>query len=271
MSEHKQEKWLYTFIISKEIESEKLIEETVNGEVVKVMRKVKEKQDFSFALKRPNRRLYERGDLFYGVQLAEGIRAGLLTKALLLKRYREDGGALSEGDSRLFDSLLTKLNELELQHQRFLVNLDKLTPEENAKRVETVFNEKTNVLQQLQAFETINRALFSHTAESKADVQLANWWTVHLAYWDEKADNNFTEFFQGATFEDRMKQWDEMYDKNEDFLLTALARFSLLISVWLAGAATPEDFKTVEKQQMPEAEKPKETPPPSPTETPAAS
>lgn len=249
MSEHKQEKWLHTFTISKETEEEKQVEETVNGEVVKVTRKVKTLKDVVFALKKPNRRLYERADLFYGVQLAAGIRAGLLTKALLLKRYRDDGGALSEGDTQYFNNLVEQLSVVELEHQRALANLDKLSVSDNEKRIKEAFDKKFDIVRKLQSFETINRALFSHTAESKAEMQLSNWWTVYLGYWDENGDGNYTEFFKGDNFEDKMKYWDELYDKDEAFFLEALARFSLIIGLWSNGANTPDDFKSSEVQQ----------------------
>jgi hypothetical protein len=259
MSEHKQEKWLYTFSIPKTIEVEKLVEEEIEGQQVKVQRKVQEKQDFRFALKRPNRRMFENADIFYGVSLAEGIRAGLLTKALLLKRYRDDGGALSEGDTQYFNQLVEDLSILEKDHQRFILNLDKLPEEENNTRVKDTFNKKIEVLQKLQAFETINRALFSHTAEAKADVQLTNWWTVHLAYWDEKSDGNFTEFFPGTGYEQKMQHWDKLYETDEPFLLESLARFALLIGLWTAGAQNSQDFENGEKFQVSAEETQKKT------------
>jgi hypothetical protein len=254
MSEHKQEKWLYSFIIPKEVEVEKQVEETLNNEQVKVTRKVKEKQNVKFALKRPNRRLYERADLFYGVQLADGIRAGLLTKALLLKRYRNDGGALSEGDTAQFHALGQQLAVLEENHQRYIANFEKLPQEENEKRIKEVFQKKRDVLQELQAFESINRALFAHTAETKADVQQTNWWTTNLAYWDKAGDGNFVEFFEGETFEDRMKKWDEFYDSGDPFLLEILARFSIIIGLWNAGATTQDEFEDGQKTQIPTEE-----------------
>ncbi len=251
MSEHKQEKWLYTFGITQEKEVEKTLEETIDGQVVKVTRKTKEQIRVPFALKKPNRRLYERADLFYGVQLAEGIRAGLLTKALLLKRYRADGGALSENDALYFDGLSKEYALLENEHQRRLANLDKVPEEENQTRIKETYEKKSKILEQLQAFETINRALFAHTAETKADIQLSNWWTVFLAYWDENSDGNFKEFFPGDTFDEKMKHWDVLYEKDERFFLEALARFALTVSFWNAGAQSQNEFEEADKQQFP--------------------
>ena len=41
-----------------------------------------------FFVRRPNRKLYDDAELYYAVKLSEGIKAGLLTKALLEKRWK---------------------------------------------------------------------------------------------------------------------------------------------------------------------------------------
>ncbi len=251
MSEAKQPKYLYEFTVNKEIKVEKLVDEVVNEQTVKVQREVKEVQSIKFALRRPNRRMYEKADLFYGISLSEGIRAGLLTKALLLKRYRNDGGALSEADTNHFNKLMRDLAVLENEHQRYLANLDNTAKDENNKRIQDTYQKKIEVLQNLQAFENINQALFSHTAESKADVQLSNWWTIHLAYWDEKADGNYTEFFSGANFDEKMEYWDSLYEKDDSFYTEVLSRFSLLVAMWNSGVTKSEDFAAAEQQQSP--------------------
>lgn len=248
MSEHKENnKWLYKFTIDKEIEVEKSEEREIDGKKVKVTEKVKENKPITFALKRPNRKIWETADLFYGVKLSEGIRAGLLTKALLLKRYRNDGGALSDSDAEYFNELTQKLSSLENEHQRYLTNIDKLPNEERTKKIDNVINQKLEVLQSLQTLENVNQALFAHTAETKAQIQLNNWWIVHLSYWDKNNDGNFVEFFPGETFEQKMCEWDNYDNDQEKFVIDALARFALLIGLWKAGAQTEEDFKQGER------------------------
>jgi len=186
-------KYLYSFSIDKEIETEREVEEIVNGEKVKIKRKIKEKIPIHFAIKRPNRKIVQKADMFYGVTLSEGIRAGLLTKALLLKRYRNDGGALSEADATYFAELASRLSELEDEHQRLLINLEKISQEDRSEKMGEIVKEKMQVIQQLQNLETINQALFAHTAETKAQNELINWWIVHLSVWDEKGGEDYID------------------------------------------------------------------------------
>jgi len=247
MSEHKINQWLYTFTVDREVEVEQSEAQLVNGETVKITKKVKEKHPLKFALKRPNRRLYEEADMFYGIKLSEGIRAGLLTRALLLKRYRNDGGALSDADATYFQELSTQYSQLEEKHQRLLVNLEKLPNETKQKEIDEIIKQKTTIVQALQSLEALNQALFAHTAESKAQTHLVNWWVVNLSYWDKEGKDEFVEFFPGEGYEEKMKQWDIFEEDREGYVLEAVARFSLLIGLWNAGAQSTEDFENGEK------------------------
>jgi len=94
--EEKTKKWLYEFFVKKTVEK-KETEKSKNdkGEEVETTKTVKEESNIPLMLKKPNRKLYEQADLFYGIKLSEGINAGLLTKSLLAKRYSNDVGFLS--------------------------------------------------------------------------------------------------------------------------------------------------------------------------------
>lgn len=240
-------KWLYIFSVNKETEVEETTEQEVNGEKVKITKKVKKQLPINFALKRPNRSLMEQADMFYGVKLSEGIRAGLLTRALLLKRYRNDGGALSDADSQYFYELTSRLSSLEEDHQRIMINMDKLPEGEKDKKLSDVVKQKMEVLQSLQSLESLNQALFAHTAEAKAQVQLNNWWIVNLAYWDKEGKGEFIEFFQGNSFDKKMNQWDSFEENPESYIVEALTKFALLIGLWNAGAKSKEEFQQGEK------------------------
>ena len=92
-------KWLYSFTINREIETEKKSKSTNDeGKEVEVIEKVKETTPVEFSIQKPYRKLYDDAELFYGVKMSEGIKAGLLTRNLLAKRYEDDGGAFSETD-----------------------------------------------------------------------------------------------------------------------------------------------------------------------------
>ena len=94
-------KWLYAFPLPRTFE--KLVEETrkEDGQEIKVTKNKVVTEDVEVFLKRPTRKLYDECNLFYSVEISRGVKAGLLTRAMIAKRYKNDGGGLSEGEQNL--------------------------------------------------------------------------------------------------------------------------------------------------------------------------
>ena len=106
-------KKLYEFSLNKEVEvKETTNEKNEKGEEIQVSKNVKKEVLQKFFIKKPNRSLFDEAELFYGVRLSEGIKAGLLTRALLAKRFTNDGGIFSEIDKEQYTSLYLKLFQL---------------------------------------------------------------------------------------------------------------------------------------------------------------
>ena len=76
-----------------------------NGAEITTTKDVDKDVDRYIILKKPNRRLFDDAELFYGVCLSQGIKAGLLTRALLSKRFSNDGGVMSDSDKEEYADL----------------------------------------------------------------------------------------------------------------------------------------------------------------------
>ena len=84
MAKKKLKKWLYDFTINREVEKERTTtSKNKEGQKVETTETYEEVIPVSFFLKKPNRKLYDDAELFYGVKMSEGIKAGLLTRNLL--------------------------------------------------------------------------------------------------------------------------------------------------------------------------------------------
>ena len=103
-------KKLFAFKLDREIK-ETVSESSKNdkGETVTTEKEVTKEARQTVLLKKPTRSLFDDAELFYGVKLSEGIKAGLLTRALLAKRFSNDGGVLSEDDKDKYAELYLKL------------------------------------------------------------------------------------------------------------------------------------------------------------------
>ena len=51
-------------------------------------------------LKEPNRRQIEEADMEYSIEMSQCVKRGILTKAMLAKKYSDSGGLLAEEDAK---------------------------------------------------------------------------------------------------------------------------------------------------------------------------
>ena len=103
-------KWLYEFAVNDQKEIEQIeTSQDDQGNEIKTTKKVKKIVPVKFKILKPTRKMFDDAELFYGVKLSEGIKAGLLTKALLAKRYQNDGGAMSEPEKEKYSKLYIEL------------------------------------------------------------------------------------------------------------------------------------------------------------------
>jgi hypothetical protein len=165
-------KWLYTFQVNRDVE----VEETTakkndKGEEIKETKTIKKTRPVKVKIRKPSRRMFDDGELYYGVKLSEGIKAGLLTRAQLAKRYEDDGGSLSDSDKERYSEVYLALFEKENQLQRYQLNLEKMSDEEKKDKISSLLIEMSDLRRELQEFEASQSALFDQTAENRAKKQ----------------------------------------------------------------------------------------------------
>ena len=93
---------IYSFTVELSKEKEKKVEKTIidkdTGEekTVSVNEKFTEKEPVRVILKEPNRRQIEEADMEYSIEISQCIKRGILTKAMLAKKYSDSGGLMAE-------------------------------------------------------------------------------------------------------------------------------------------------------------------------------
>ena len=103
-------KRIYEFEANKEeTVKEESVEKKKDGTEVTTSKDVKKEVPHKFFLRRPTRAMTDEAELYYGVKLAEGIKAGLLTRALLEKRFENDGGTRSNEENKQYKEVVEKL------------------------------------------------------------------------------------------------------------------------------------------------------------------
>jgi hypothetical protein len=242
-------KWLYTFTINRETETEKREKSTnEDGKEVEIIEKVKEKQPVEFLIQKPNRKLFDEAELFYGVKMSEGIKAGLLTRNLLAKRYEDDGGAFSEAEKQRYSELYLAIYNKEEEYQRLQLNLDNKPQELKDTLAQDLLYELSDLRRELTDIENAQSNIFDQTAENRAKNQTIMWWVLNLSHWKEFKHKDAEQFFGAGAYDEKLDKYDDLEEEDDNFMGEAIRKLAYFVSFWYMGRATSkEEFKTVEE------------------------
>lgn len=239
-------KYLYQFSVNRQDEVEECeVSKNEAGEEIKTIKKVKKQTPVVFAIKRPNRKLREDAEMFYAVKMSDGIKAGLLTRALLAKRYANDGGSMSEPERVKMAELYIEFLNKETDIQKIQLNLENLTEDQKQEKLKIVAADLASVRGQIEEINVQQNSLFEHTAESKAENKTVFWWLVNLAYQEEGRDI-FKPVFYGESHEDKLDSYEKFEEKEDLFWNEVIKKFSWYVSAWYHGGITAkEDFDKI--------------------------
>ena len=243
-------KTIYEFAINKE-GLVKETEESVNeeGQKVTITKDVVSQIPHKYFIKKPTRALFDEAELFYGVKLSEGVKAGLLTRTLLNKRYVDDGGILADkakdAEADAYKDLYNAQNEIQ--------RLDALEEKDRPDYFETKKKElqdKISVIKSsLTELEMQKESLFDNTAETRARNKVITWWILFLSYYEKNGEKQ--PFFGEGNYETRMNKYDEIFESEDPHMIKVANAFIYFISFWYVGrAATKEDFDLLKTDQQ---------------------
>ena len=236
-------KRIYEFTVNKEeTVQEKSVEKKKDGSEVTTSKDVVKEVSYKFFLRRPTRAMTDEAELYYGVRLAEGIKAGLLTRALLEKRFENDGGTRSEQDTKKYKAITDKLKKFYEEQTKILEISEKKRTSSQKKRLKELEMEVRPVRKDLRDLQLQEDSLYEETAESRARNKVILWWMLHLSHSEQEGKD--VEFFGSGDLEGKLKIYDEI-DEGEDFFEIAVARkFAYYVSFWFVGRPnTQQEFQ----------------------------
>jgi len=243
-------KSIYSFKVNlvKEVEEKtkekRKNKETGKQEEVEVSKKVKKKIPHEIILKRPGRRQLEEADMEYSIEISRCVKKGILTKAMLAKKYSDTGGIRTEKDAQRLVDLYTDLSELELE-------MSKRGATPNAKKEDPkakgLGGKIAMTRREIVNLESAYQSLFNHTADIKAQNRVILWYIVHLAHVAPvEGEGDPTMLFEGKDFEEKV---DSYYDKdeNEDKLFGLIhSKLAAIVSYWyFSETPTKEEFDNI--------------------------
>jgi len=244
-----ESKELYNFTIfeDKEIFVEETTTDEVTGQEITIKKKTVEKSPIQITLKKPTRRQIEEADLEYSVEMSRCIRKGILTKAMLAKKYSDTGGLMSETESTKLVELYKDIYDLQNEN----IKLEAITnkTEEIQNKISTVVGKSTEVRKNIVEIESSYRALFDHTADSKAQNRIILWYIINLTYIKKQADESAKPYFKGKDFEDKLQSFYEKEEESSQQYLQLSRKLSTLVAFWFFNqASSVQDFEELDRK-----------------------
>lgn len=218
--------------------------------------KVDEKE---YCIKQPNRREKDEADIFYAAKIGEFVKKGILTKAMLLKEYENNGGALTQEEAKRVQVLRRKL--MDDQNDLTKLELKKRQTKTDKAKIEKIRHSVSDIISELQHFESFHEALFTHTADVIARNHLILWWVVTLLFHKKNKKSEWENFFDKESEEENLDFYEECLE--DEHLEKAVNRAASLVAIWLSSNIDKrEDFEEV-LRVLESNEEPKEDEEPS--------
>jgi hypothetical protein len=241
-------KSLYSFNIYKNAEVEEDKTETVTNEqgeqVTRTYKeKVKKQIPVEININIPNRKQMQEADMEFSIEMSKCIRNGILTKAMLLNKYSDTGGLISEADAKI---MVSSANEIgELQSRLTILNLkpESERDEDYKQKIENVTAEILKKRKTLIEKETSYMTLFNHTADIKAQNRTILWYILNLTQFKDNSKKNaeFEWMFPGKTFEAKEAVMFEYEEEKNEIYEKSYSKLASLISYWFFTSNTEKE------------------------------
>lgn len=232
-------KEIYSFIVKVKKEIEQIeIQKQINAEgveeEVEVKKKVKKDIPITIAIKKPNRKQIEEAETEFAIKMSECIKKGILTKAMLAKKYSDTGGALSEEDAKKLLSLYKDINNIEKDIAKMSMTvIDRKNPK-TKKKISDFESELLEKRREIFEIENDYQTLFNHTADVKARNHVMMWYIVNLSFYKSKdlEVEDYKELFEGDSYEKKIESFYKKDEEGEEIYSLCCGKLSAIISYW---------------------------------------
>ncbi len=235
-------KILHKWTVDQTKEVERPVTETINGQVLQVVRPVKETVTTKMAIRALKRQEQRAVGVFRASRISYYSRPphSLLSTTELRNRVvNTSGGVLTEKEHALAATLRTKHVELDMALAAGATNLSA----EDKKKIQ---DELTTVRSDLINLNAINEAVYANTAEAFAENDANNWLLFALIMVER--DGKWVQYFEGADFDSRESFMFALEEGKDPFYLLALDRITTYAYWYGRGVDSPEAFKLLDEE-----------------------
>lgn len=250
----KKLKEIYSFTFEKE-EKVKRTEtnqlenpKTGEKEEVSVTKDVVVKVPYRVVMKQPTRRQIEEAELEFSVEMSNCIKKGILTKAMLAKKYSDTGGLLAEQDAKSLTAMYIRYGELSQENEKLNVKTSGRTEKDSA-RIDEISGEIALLKKDIISVETSYSNLFNHTADTRAENKVIQWYILNLTFLQKENEEDTTPLFKGNNFEQKLEAFYELEEEGDELYDIVGGKIAALFSFWYysSGAVSKSDFEQLDK------------------------
>jgi len=202
------------------------------------------KVPINFVIQKPTRRISEEGEVFYSVQLSKAIKMGIVTKAMLIKKYADSGGALSEEEGKELLKGMRDLNDLENEYKL----LNATSKKEEKEKIEEVETKIQILRRDLVNLESSLQSIYSHTADAKAERETLVWYIINLSkVLDEEGKPS--KYFKGMDYQEQLEDFYDKYEDEENVDFEVVNKLSKIVGYWFYSQySTKKDIEDFLKE-----------------------
>jgi hypothetical protein len=237
-------KELYSFTVNLEKEVEKTETKEEDGKTITVTQKVKEEVPIKLIIKQPSRKNMEDADLQYSIEMSSCIKKGILTRGMLMKKYADTGGVLTESDAQEMLKIYANIAHLEQEYTSMIARTENRDKEKETKILEQIMAGR----QRLMQLESSYSNLISNTADMIAVNNVIRWYCLTLIHKQAMPDGPIEPMFPGYTLEDKIETLHKLDEEQDPLYVKTYNKLASFVAFWYYSKdATREDFDSLNK------------------------
>jgi hypothetical protein len=222
---------------------DKEIRKVKEKKLVKEKRSEKTKTEHIFVIKQPTRRQMEEADMEYSIEMSKCVKQGVLTKAMLMNKYSDTGGMLSEADAKKLKEMYGRLGEMQTEFTNLNIRSQSKS---NSEKTKQLSEDMAELRRAIATAETSFSALLNHTADSRAQNKVIAWYLLNLTTIEK--DGELAEYFPGESFESKKDSLYILEEEEDELLSIVYDKLIAFISFWyFSSNASFEDFEELSK------------------------
>ena len=244
-------KIIYSFEVSRqeEVEEEstrnKKNKETGETEKVTTTKTVTKDIPYKIKIYEPSRRQVEEADMEFSIEMSKCIKRGILTKAMMAKKYSDSGGLLTEDDSRNLLRLYKELGETQTDLGKLIAKKKKNEAEK--KREGELTEEFMATRKEIVDLETTYQNVFNHTADTRAQNKTVLWYMINLSHVEDEAKEE-VPMFPGETQAEKENSYYQKDEEEDEIYELSREKLMTFVSFWyFSQNASEEDFAKLEE------------------------